>query len=114
MFFTDINLQKIKNEVGGFCSRKTPAHLKNKLRFDYEIEKQNVIIYEIRPVWNNPADFTKMPIAKLTYVNSRKIWKLYWKRANGKWDKYDPKESAKKLRTLVQAIEEDSYGCFFG
>lgn len=114
MAFTDIELQKIKNEVGGLCSKRTPAHLKDRLRFEYEIEKQNVVIYEIRPVWNNPDEFTKSPMAKLTYINSQKIWKLYWKRANMKWVKYEPKESAKELRVLVKEIDNDVYGCFFG
>ncbi len=114
MAFTDIDLQKIQNKVGRLCSKKTPEHLKDQLRFEYEIEKQNVIIYEIRPVWNNPSEFTKLSMAKLTYVNSQKVWKLYWKRASGKWVKYEPKESAKDLGMLVQEIEKDSYGCFFG
>ena len=46
MAFSDIERQKIKNEVGGLCSQRTPAHLKDKLRFEYDIEKQNVFIYE--------------------------------------------------------------------
>ena len=114
MAFTDIDRQRIKNEVGGLCSKRTPAHLKDKLRFEYEIEKQNVIIYEIRPVWDNPDKITKYPLAKLTYVNSQKIWKLYWKRASGRWEKFEPKESDRDLRVLVQEIDKDTYGCFFG
>jgi hypothetical protein len=114
MTFTDIDQQRIKNEVGGLCTKRTPAHLKDKLRFEYEIEKQSVIIYEIRPVWNNPDEITKSPMAKLTYVKSQKVWKLYWKRANMKWVRYEPKESAKDLRVLVQETDHDIYGCFFG
>jgi len=114
MAFTEIDLQRIKNEVGGLCSRRTPAHLKNKLRFEYTIEKQNVIIYEIRPVWNNPEEHTKSSFAKLTYVKSQKIWRLYWKRASGKWEKYEPRGPDRDLGALVQEIDKDDYGCFFG
>ena len=114
MAFTDIDLQKIKNEVGGLCSKRTPVHLKDQLRYEYEIEKQNVVITEIRPTWNNPSEFTKLPMAKLLYVNSQKVWKLYWKRASGKWVRYEPKESAKDLRVLIKEIDNDVYGCFFG
>ena len=114
MAFTDIDLQKIKNEVGGLCSKRTPAHLKDQLRYEYEIEKQNVVITEIRPTWNNPSEFTKMPMTKLSYINTQKVWRLYWKRASGKWVRYEPKESAKDLRVLVKEIDNDIYGCFFG
>ena len=52
-------------------------------------------------------------MAKLTYVVSKKIWKLNWQRANLKWAKYEPKESAQYLDELVKEIDNDEYGCFF-
>ena len=114
MAFTDLDLHKIKKAVGGLCEKRTPSHLKDKLRYEYEIEKQNVVIYEIRPAFMKEGEFTKMPMAKLTYVSSRKIWKLFWKRASGKWEKYKPEEEASELYTLIQEIDQDAYGCFFG
>lgn len=95
MALTEIEIQKVKKVVGTLCSEKTPEHLKDQLRFEYEIEKQSAIIYEVRPAWNNPSEFTRMPLAKLTYVRTENIWKLYWKRASGKWVLYEPKESFK-------------------
>ncbi len=114
MAFNEIELQRIKKFVGGLCTKRTPAHLRDKLRLEYNVEKHNVIIYEVRPLWNNPKEFGKYPMAKLTYVASKKIWKLYWQRANLKWAKYDPKESARYLDELVKEIDNDRYGCFFG
>ncbi len=114
MAFTDLDLQKIKKTVGVFCEQRTPAHLKDKLRYEYEIEKQNVMVYEVRPAFRQEGKFIRMPMAKLTYVSSRKIWKLFWKRASGKWEKYEPEEEAMELNTLIQEIDQDPYGCFFG
>jgi hypothetical protein len=39
MTLTDIDLQKVKNKVGRLCSERTPEHLRDQLRFEYEIEK---------------------------------------------------------------------------
>jgi len=114
MAFTDIDLNKIKRAVGGLCEQRTPAHLKDKLRYEYEIEKQNVIFYEVRPAFMQEGEFTKMPMAKLTYVSSRKVWKLFWKRASGKCEKYEPIDSTKDLKSLVQEIDQDGFGCFLG
>ena len=114
MAFSEIELHRIKKEVGGFCSKRSPAHLKDQLRYDYEVDKQSVIIYEIRPMWENPQKHTKAPVAKLTYVIGRKIWKLFWQRANMKWVAYEPGQSAPDLNTLVKEIDADRYGCFFG
>jgi hypothetical protein len=114
MSFNDIERQRIKNEVGGLCSKRSPARIKDQLRYEYEIVKQSVIIYEVRPMWNNPGKFTKLTMAKLTYIISRKIWKLYWQRANGKWLRYEPRKPTTNLSDLVQEIDDDYYGCFFG
>ena len=114
MAFNDIELQRINNVVGGFCTKRSPAHLRDKLRLEFEVEKYNVIIFEVRPLWNNLDEVGKYPIAKLNYVASKKIWKLYWQRANVKWTKYEAKESAQKLDDLAQEIDKDRYGCFFG
>jgi len=114
MALTDIELHKVKKIVGGLCSEKTPEHLKDQLRFEYEIEKHSVIIYEVRPAWKNPSEFTRMPLAKLTYVKTENVWKLYWKRASGKWVIYEPKGSDRDLGNLVKEIDKDSHGCFLG
>lgn len=114
MSFTDVQLQRIKKEVGGLCTKRTPADLSDKLRCEYEVDKQSVIIYEVRPAWDQPSEVTRFPMAKLTYVISRKAWKLYWKRANMKWVAYEPKESSRNIGDLVKEIDNDEYGCFFG
>jgi hypothetical protein len=114
MAFNDIEKQKIKKLVGGYCSRWTPENRKDQLRYDYEIEKQNVIIFEIRPVWNNPNEITKSPFAKFAYVKSQKIWRLYWQRANGKWLRYESSAQIEQLENLIHEIDVDTYGCFFG
>lgn len=114
MAFSEFERHLIEKEVGGFCSRRVPDHLKDKVRLEYDIDNQNVIIYEVRPYWRDPKKHTRAPIAKLTYVKSRNIWKLYWKRASGKWERYEPKESDKVLSVLIQEIDKDPHGCFFG
>jgi hypothetical protein len=114
MALSEFELYRIKKEVGGFCFRKVPKHLHNQVRLEYDIEKHNVIIYEVRPNFKNPDIITRMPVARLTYVATRKIWKLYWQRASGKWRKYEPKESDRDLKVLIKEIDRDMYGCFFG
>ena len=114
MPLNDIILQKIKNEVGGLCSRRTPEKHQDKLRFEYEIVNQNVIIYEVRPAFYDPTEYIRMSFAKLTYVISKNVWKLYWQRASGKWLRYEASNPIVDLRGLVQEIDADIYGCFFG
>lgn len=72
MAFSDMDIQKIKKIVAELCTKRTPEDLKDQLRFEYEIQKQNIIILEVRPVWNNPTEYLKLPMAKLSFVKSQK------------------------------------------
>lgn len=49
--------------------------------------------------------------AKLTFVKSRNIWKLYWRRASGLWHLYGEYPT---LDEAVQIIDGDPDHCFWG
>lgn len=48
--------------------------------------------------------------SKMTYLESRNMWKLYWMRADLKWHLY---EEYKNLDDLLQEVKKDPNG-FFG
>ena len=53
-------------------------------------------------------------IAKIKYVRSRQVWRLYWKRADLKWHAYQPCPEVKSLATALRVIDKDACNCFFG
>jgi hypothetical protein len=78
MAISEFEIKKIEKLVGQFVERRRPAsHIRNKLDFSFRISGQSFEIFEIRPEWNDPTKKTEGPIAKATYVKSKKKWKLY-------------------------------------
>ena len=114
MAFTEIELKKIDKIVGAFCKERTPEGLEDQLMVCYRVQNQDVLIYERRPRWNNPQEFTDSAVAKLKFVRTANIWQLYWQRANSKWVSYTPYPANKELKVLVKEIDKDQFGCFFG
>ena len=114
MALTAIELKKIDNTVGALCRKRSPAHLKEKLRLEYSVIGHYVLIYERRPRWNNPDEWIESGVAKLRYTRKTNQWQLYWRRANIKWVKYEPCPANKDLATIVDEVDKDRYGCFFG
>ena len=114
MAFTEIEIYKINNFVGVLCEKRVPESIRDKLRYEYKIENQDVILYEIRPRWDKPNEQTELPCAKLKFVRSQNVWKLFWQRANMKWHAYGPLKSSQDLAELIAEIDTDPYGCFFG
>ncbi len=114
MAFSEIEIYKIDKFVGVLSNKRAPESIRDKLRYEYRIEGQDVILYEIRPRWDKPDEQTGMPCAKLKFVRSQNVWKLFWHRANMKWYAYDPCKSSRNLAELIAEIDTDPHGCFFG
>src|SRR5688500_15151268 len=99
MPFTPIELQEIERDVGGFCRRRFPTHLAEQIRLDYEVRNLAVVIIEARPDWTDPNLWIELDVAKLRYFRSRNEWRLYWKRASGKWSLYEPRRPSGSQRS---------------
>ncbi|MEM7372036.1 MAG: DUF3024 domain-containing protein [Bacteroidota bacterium] len=93
---------------------RPPIDIRAQLDIGYSYEKQVLILVEIRPKWDNPKEIMEIPFAKARYVKSRHIWNIYWMRASGKWDPYQPHAQANSLEEFFSVVDEDAYGCFKG
>jgi len=93
---------------------RPPENLRDQVDIVYKIDKQSVIIYEIRPRWNNPKEFTEAGVAKTTFVKAKQQWNVFWMRADLKWHTYQPKPSVKTFSEFVDLVEKDRHHCFWG
>jgi hypothetical protein len=114
MAFSELELKRIERTVGGLCRKRSPMHLKDKLRLEYSVKGHDVVIYERRPRWDNPQESMESPAAKIKFVRSANKWRLYWMRADLKWHEYPGFSTSEDLADLVQEVDADPYGCFFG
>ncbi len=94
--------------------RRPPEHIRSQVDLNYKIENQSVIIFEVRPHWQNRDKNIERPVAKTTWVNIQKVWKVYWMRSDLKWHSYDPKPIVKNIEGFLDAVDQDAHGCFWG
>jgi hypothetical protein len=113
MAFNDIESQLIKRDIDAFMTkRRPPPHIRHELDLGYRIDGQSIVIFEVRPVWQGrPDEKMEHAVAKITYVGTKKIWMVYWMRANLKWYQYEP---AKTLEAALAVVAADDKCCFFG
>ena len=115
MALSEFELFKIKKEVASFLDAIRPSpHLRSQLDLAYTLNNQSIIISEIRPDYSDPSAKIEIQAAKVTYVKSRKCWRIYWKHADLKWYSYDPQPEVKNLQAFFKVLKEDAYGCFWG
>ena len=104
--------EKIMNDY--LKRTRPPTHIRDELNIGYRIENQNIELFEIRPSFRNPSQKIEQAIAKATYVIRAGIWKIYWKRADLKWHKYEPVLEAVDFEGFLAIVDDDHYGCFHG
>ena len=115
MAIHDLELKKIENSLNAFIEKIRPApHIRPELDFGFNISGQSIELVEIRPQWDNKSIIHRRAFAKATFVKTQEAWKIYWLRASGKWESYEPVASVQSIEKFLETIEADKYGCFFG
>ena len=115
MAFSEFEIKRLQKVVGRYIEKnRPPKHLREQVDLSFKIKGQSVEIFEIRPIWNNPKEKIEESVAKATYVKSRKLWKIYWQRADLKWHRYDPDPEVDSIEEFIVIVENDDYACFFG
>jgi hypothetical protein len=99
MAFTDIEIaEHMKVLEDSFWSRRRPPlHLRDRVRESQRFTDQAIELFLVRPVFSRPGEQVEDSIAKVQYVRSRGVWRLFWKRADGRWHGYQPCPEAQSL-----------------
>lgn len=115
MPLTIFKTAEIIETMQGFLEeRRPPEHIREELDFDYKIENQSAILFEVRPDWKDNSIKRENPVAKTTWVKSKQIWKIYWMRGDLKWHTYQPAPEVKTIQEFIKIVDEDAYHCFWG
>lgn len=108
----DINESTVKKYVE-FLRPESPE-IRAQVDIGYSFDGKVVILYQIRPQWNDPKKMQHIEFVKIRHYKSRKEWNLYWMRASGKWELYEPFPKSTHLAKIIEIIKEDKHGCFYG
>jgi hypothetical protein len=116
MAFTELEIAElmIMLEDSFWSQCRPPAHLSDKIREGQRITGHSIELFFLRPAFHRPGEWIEDAIAKVQYVRSRGVWRIFWKRADGKWHRYPPSPEATSLADALGVIREDTHGCFFG
>lgn len=108
----DLNESTIKKYVE--LLRPENPEIREQVDIGYSYDGKAVILFEIRPDWNDQKKKQQFDFAKIRHYKSRKEWNLYWMRASGKWEIYEPFPKSTHLEKIIDVIKEDKHSCFFG
>jgi len=108
----DLNESTINSFVESL--RPENADIRKQVDIGYSYNGNVAILYEIRPFFDNPEEIMKIEFAKMRFYKSKQEWNLYWMRASGKWELYEPFPKSSHLEEMLGVIKTDKHVCFFG
>ena len=108
----DINEITVKKFVETL--RPEDPKIRAEIDMGYSYDSKAIILFEIRPFWNDPNQIDHFQFAKIKRNKTKNKWTLYWMRASGKWELYTPFPESTHLDEILQTIKKDKNACFFG
>jgi hypothetical protein len=116
MALPELTQRLVDKSLAAYCEQKIPAHARNQVRLTYTFWSNSVTLNEEREVYETPGKWTKMPIAQFRFDVVDNLWRLYCanlKRKSG-WVLFPDVEPAKDFEALLNALDKDRSGAFWG
>lgn len=115
MSLSDIERKRCEHALQAFLQKRRPApHLRGKVDIEFHIQNQSVEIFETRADRRGGSERIVHPFAKATFVRTTGVWRVFWRRADGKWHRYGPCPEVNSIERFVMLVDGDEYGCYFG
>lgn len=100
--------------VKAWCGGKVPEHLHERVRIECEAGSRHLTIVDRRPPWRDDGnpEWTSTPVARLRFECMH--WWLLWCDRNSKFHYYEFAEPSKDVDILLDEIDKDPTGIFWG
>lgn len=109
------DVAKVTQEMASLVEAlRPPTALRHQVDVLFRVEGQSVVMIERRAYWRSRDDYTEREFSQARFVKKTGGWSVHWKRANGRWERYEPCPSVLSLSEWVRLVDEDAHGCFMG
>jgi hypothetical protein len=103
----------VEDKLAKYCEQKIPVHARDEIKLSYKFHGNTVFLVESRPVFLGEG-WTHMKIAKFKYDPRGGTWELFCADRNDRWYSYFETSREKNFQALLDAVEEDATGIFWG
>ncbi len=99
-----------------YCEQRVPPHAIDDVRVELEESRGAITIVELRPPWREDfgPEWTSLAIARFRWSKSAGVWTLYWRDQDERWHRYEPIGSTSSIGPLLDEVDRDPTGIFWG
>ena len=106
--------QTIEEQLTAYCLRTVPLRYRNQLRLNYKLRGNSVTLLEEREPVLPAGPWVSRPVAQFRYAPDSGQWVLYGADRNGRWLAYHLIEPTTDFSALLQIMDADKTGLFWG
>ncbi len=114
MPISSFQVKRVSKLLTAYCDQRIPAHIRDQLELRFRSDGNNVVLYERRPHWNRPDEWTESGVAKFRYFVGRQEWALYCRDRHERWHRYDLIDASLVFDDLLSEVDDDPTGIFWG
>lgn len=102
--------------IKAYCEQRNDPGTSDQLRVEAQVEATTVTIVERRAPWSPDfgPEWSTVGVARLRYTATKRVWTLQSADGHGRWSRYDFIDSAPRVDVLLDEIERDPTGIFWG
>ncbi len=102
--------------VRDFCAQRVPTEAADELRIELVEGRGSLTIVERRAPWRADLgpDWSSLDVARLRYAADTGHWTLFGRGSDEQWHRYGPSEPSSDIRPLLDEIDRDPTGIFWG
>ena len=97
-----------------FIEQRVPLYVRDQVRLSYRFRGNSVTLYEDRPSFPKPSEWVNIPVAQFRFNAEKHLWTLYCADRNSRWHEYLELEPSHDFEVLLEEVNEDPTGIFWG
>jgi hypothetical protein len=97
-----------------FCRTQVTESLRHEIRLTYRFRADSVTLIQQRPDPTPPSHWIDILVARFNYNPNTRLWSLQCRDRNARWHAYPYTEPSKDFQALLDEVEADAAGIFWG
>lgn len=114
MALPELVRMSVEKKLSAYCLKRAPVHVFDRFKVGFRFRGNNVTLFESRPYFDDPNQWTENVVAQFRFDPGTAFWTLYYPDRNSRWLCYNDFAPSRKIEKLLQEVDNDPTGIFWG
>jgi len=110
----EFEVRRVSALLERYCEARVRPEVRHKITIGFSVRGSAITLFERRPRFNAPSQWLEGGVARFRYDATTATWSLYCMHRDLKWHEYLSRGPAKRFETLLNEVQADPTGIFWG